>query len=329
MKHVTVIVSQWQTNLSAIVGIHEVFSKANHHWKSKGKREPLKVEFARVGSAKQVSFSDGLFMVKPERHISAIMKTDLIIIPSISPRFKTNDKDNKFLLQWINDQFENGAEVASICSGAFLLASTGLLDGKRCSTHWGLADEFKARFPKVNLERDRLITDESGIYTNGGAYSFLNLLIYLVEKFYDRATAIHCAKVLQVEIERMSQSPFSIFNGQKSHGDDVVEKAQNYIESKITEKISTADLATKFSLGRRNFDRRFIRATGNTPLAYTQRVKIEAAKRLFENSRKNINEVMYSVGYSDTKAFREVFRKITGMSPIDYRSKYNKAIASI
>src|SRR4030095_2416292 len=179
-------------------------------------------------------------------------------------------------------------------------------------------------FPKVDLQTDKLITDENGIYTNGGAYSFLNLVIYLIEKYYDRQTAIFCAKVFQIEIDRQSQSAFIMFKGQKLHGDEIVKKAQAYIENHPEEKISVEVLSSKFSVGRRNFDRRFIKATGNTPLEYSQRVKIESAKKTFETTRKTINEVMYEVGYSDVKAFREVFRKITGMSPLEYRGKYNK-----
>jgi transcriptional regulator GlxA family with amidase domain len=182
-------------------------------------------------------------------------------------------------------------------------------------------------FPEVNLQTDQLITDEHGIYTNGGAYSFLNLMIYLVEKYYDRQTAIFCSKVFQIEMDRNSQSAFTIFTGQKSHGDEMVKKAQAFIEGHLDEKISVEHLSSKFAVGRRNFDRRFIRATGNTPLGYSQRVKIESAKKAFESSRKTINEVMYEVGYSDVKAFREVFRKITGMSPLEYKGKYNKEVA--
>jgi transcriptional regulator GlxA family with amidase domain len=228
------------------------------------------------------------------------------------------------LIDWIEKQYKQGAEVASICSGAFLLASSGLLDGKNCSTHWSVADNFRIMFPDINLQTDRLITDENGIYTNGGAFSFLNLVIYLIEKYYDRQTAIYCSKVFQIEIDRQSQSAFTIFTGQKQHGDEVVQKAQAYIESNLDEKISVENLSARFAVGRRNFDRRFIKATGNTPLEYSQRVKIESAKKALETSRKTINEVMYEVGYSDVKAFREVFRKITGISPLVYRNKYNK-----
>ena len=323
MKHITIIVPNGESNnLSSIVGAHKIFTRANAYWKGLGRNEPFKIELA--GISKKVKFYGGLFTVNPQANISAITKTNLIIIPSLNHNYQKAVKENKKLIDWIFQQYKNGAEIASICTGAFMLASTGLLDGKTCSTHWAVADNFRTMFPKVNLQTDKLITDENGIYTNGGAYSFLNLIIYLVEKYYDRQTAIFCSKVFQIEIDRQSQSSFTIFTGQKLHGDEMVQRAQAYIESKLHEKISVEHLSSRFSVGRRNFDRRFIKATGNTPVEYSQRVKIESAKKAFETSRKTVSEVMYDVGYSDVKAFREVFRKLTGMSPLEYRNKYNK-----
>ncbi len=308
MKHLTIIVPDGQNNLSSIVGAYKIFTRANEYWKRSWHRKELfKIELA--GISKKVEFYDGLFTVKPHTNISAITKTNLIIIPSLNHNYQKAVKENKLLIDWIEQQYKHGAEIASICTGAFLLASSGLLDGKTCSTHWAAADNFRTMFPKVNLQTDKLITDENGIYTNGGAYSFLNLMIYLVEKYYDRQTAIFCSKVFQIEMDRQSQSAFTIFTGQKLHGDEMVKKAQAYIESNLDEKISVEHLSSRFAVGRRNFDRRFIKATGNTPVEYLQRVKIESAKKAFETTRKTINEVMYEVGYSDVKAFREVFQK--------------------
>ena len=322
MKHLTILVPDGQNNLSSIVGAYKIFTRANEYWKKAGKRELFKIELA--GISKNVEFYNGLFTVRPHTNISTITKTHLIIIPSLNYNYQKTVKENGLLIDWMEKQYKHGAEIASICTGAFLLASSGLLDGKTCSTHWAVADSFRTMFPKVNLQTDKLITDENGIYKNGGAYSFLNLVIYLVEKYYDRQTAIFCSKVFQIEMDRQSQSAFTIFKGQKLHGDEMVKQAQAYIESKVDEKISVEDLSSRFAVGRRNFDRRFIKATGNTPVEYSQRVKIESAKKAFETTRKTINEVMYEVGYSDVKAFREVFRKITGMSPLEYRGKYNK-----
>jgi len=322
MKHLTILVPDGENNLSSIVGVYKIFSRANKYWKETGRKELFKIELA--GLSKKVDYYDGLFTVSPHTHISSITKTNLIIIPSLNHNYQKAVKRNQLLIDWIEKQYKHGAEVASICTGAFLLAASGLLDGRTCSTNWAVADNFRNMFPEVNLQIDKLITDENGIYTSGGAYSFLNLVIYLIEKYYDRQTAIFCSKVFQIEMDRQSQSPFIIFKGQKSHDDEVIQKAQAYIESHWDEKISVEELSSRFAVGRRNFDRRFIKATGNTPVEYSQRVKIESAKKAFETTRKTINEVMYDVGYSDVKAFREVFRKITGMSPLEYRNKYNK-----
>jgi transcriptional regulator GlxA family with amidase domain len=322
MKHLTILVPNGQNNLSSLVGTYKIFGKANEFWKQKHGEDVFKIELA--GEASKIDFHDKIFSVRPHKNISAIRKTNLIVIPSLNHNFHETVKLNKNIISWIKDQHGKGAQIASICTGAFLLASTGLVNGKSCSTHWSVAEEFRTAFPYVNLQEDKLITDENGIYTNGGAYSFLNLVIYLVEKFYDRTTAIFCSKVFQIDIERQSQSAFTIFNGQKTHGDDMIRRAQSYIEKNIHEEISVENLSSKFSITRRNFDRRFIKATGNTPLEYSQRVKIESAKKSFEATRKPINEVMYDVGYSDVKAFREVFRKVTGMSPLEYKQKFNR-----
>ncbi len=326
MKRLTILVPDGQSDLStmaSIIGSYEIFTRADQYWKEMGGKELFKIEMA--GISKKAEVHDGLVTVKPEINISDVAKTNLIIIPSSLIRnYDKAAKGNRLLIDWIAKQYKEGAEIASICTGAFILASTGLLDGKNCSTHWSAVDTFRSMFPDVNLQEEKLITDENGIYTNGGGYSFLNLMLYLVEKYYDRQTAIYCSKIFQIEIDRQRQSEFIIFTGQKSHGDKIVQQAQAYIEKNLGEKISVEDLSSKFAVGRRNFDRRFIKATGNTPLEYSQRVKIESAKKAFETTRKNVNEVMYEVGYSDVKAFREVFRKITGVSPLEYRNKYNK-----
>ncbi len=257
--------------------------------------------------------------------VSEIDKTQLIIIPaSLIRSYEMATKANKVLIDWIAKQYKQGAEVASMCIGSFMLASTGILTGKTCSTHWALSEEFKNLFPDVNLQTDKLITDENGIYTNGGAYSFLHLLLYLVEKFYDRITAIHCAKYFQIDLDRNLQAEFSIFNGHKKHNDVEVLEAQEFIEKNLQNKISIEKLSSDLNIGRRNFDRRFIKATGITPLDYLQRVRIEMAKKMFESTRKTVNEVMFDVGYNDSKAFRDVFSRVTGLSPLEYKLKYNK-----
>jgi transcriptional regulator GlxA family with amidase domain len=322
VKHLTILVPEGQNNLSSIVGAYKIFTRANEYWKLTGRKEIFTIQLAAI--SKEVEFYEGLFSVRPHTHISAIRKTHLIIIPSLNHNYHEAVRRNGALIDWIAQQYKEGAAIASICTGAFMLAAAGLLQGRTCSTHWAAAENFRQLFPGVHLQTDKVITDENGIYTNGGAYSFLNLVVYLVEKYYDRATAVFCAKVFQIDMDRTSQSAFTIFQVQKGHGDAVIDKAQLFIEENIGEKISFEALASTLAVSRRNFDRRFIKATGNTPVEYLQRVKVEAAKKALEKGRKSIFEVMHEVGYADDKAFREVFKKITGLSPLDYRTKYNK-----
>lgn len=321
MKHVTIVVPKGNVNLSSITGSFEILTRANEYWRARENKPTMEVRLA--GFVTELKLDIGFFSIHPV-NIKEIKKTDLIIIPSLAHDYDNIIKENKELIVWLREQYKNGAEIASICTGAFLLAATGLLEGKSCSTHWNAATGFRRLFPNINLHIDKLITVEKGIYTNGGAYSFLNLILFLVEKYFDRQTAIYCSKIFQIDIERASQSPFHIFQRQKKHGDELVGKAQTYIEENLREKISFEELASKLATSRRNFDRRFIKATGNTPVEYLQRVKVEVAKSTLENGRKNIYEVMNEVGYSDDKAFREVFKKITGLSPLDYRARYNR-----
>ncbi len=320
MKHITIIVPVGEVNLTSIAGAYEILSRANEFGQMLGNHTRLDIQIA--GFTTEMKAYNNYLAILPA-DIRTIKKTDLVIIPSVD--FTEEEiRENKPLIDWITGQYKNGAEVACMCSGAFLLAATGLLEGKLCSVHWHKVEEFRRLHPDVKVIEDRIITDENGIYTNGGAYSFLNLMLYLVEKFFDRQTAIFCSKIFQIDIERTTQSQFAIFHMQKSHGDEVITKAQTYIEENIDAKISFGKLATDLAVSRRNFDRRFIKATGNTPVEYLQRVKIEAAKKELERGRKTIFEIMINVGYSDDKAFREVFKKITGLSPQDYRNKYNK-----
>lgn len=323
MKHISILVPN-ESVLASIEDPRYLFTAVNEFLEAEGKAPAFEVQL--VGLTREVKLHRGSFTVHTDALISDIKKTDLIFIPALIGDMKKALTLNHDFLPWIQKHYNQGAQVASLCIGAFLLASTGLLDGKKCSTHWRSANEFRAMFPDVELVDDRIITEEQGLYSSGGANSYWNLLLYLVEKFTDRSIAILASKVFAVEIDRKSQSPFIMFNGQKDHEDEPVKKAQEFIENNVADKISVEDLAEKFAIGKRHFERRFKKATNNTPVEYIQRVKIEAAKKSLEISRKNVNEVMYDVGYSDTKAFRTVFKKITGLSPADYRNKYNKGI---
>ena len=321
MLHISILVPVDAVSAS-IVDPRIIFTGVNDFLEAAG-REPL-FNVQLVGLTKNVKLHNGIFTIHTQALLQDIKKTNLVIIPAIGGDLKTAIKKNKDFIPWIIKQYGKGAEVASLCVGAFLLASTGLLNGKECSSHWRTANEFREMFPEVTLVDGRIVTEQQGLYSSGGATSYWNLLLYLVEKYAGREMAIIASKVYALEIDRKSQSPFIMFNGQKTHEDEPIRQAQEFIEKNFTEKISVENLASKYAIGRRHFERRFKKATNNTPVEYIQRVKIEAAKKSFETSRKNVNEVMYDVGYSDSKAFRSVFKKITGLSPIEYRNKYNR-----
>ena len=320
MKHISILIPNGPCSISNIDGSHQILHSVNGVLKRMGSDPIFDIQFVGL----QDKISNGSISITPDTTIDQIERTDLIIIPAMFGGLEQAMELNSAFIPWITDQHAKGAEVASFCIGAFLLASTGLLKGKQCSTHWSMVNELRALHPDIEVLGDKVVTEDGGIYTSGGAYSYLNLLIYLIEKYAGRDVAITIAKSFAIDIDRYSQSPFIIFQGQKEHKDEEIKKAQEYIEANYQEKISVDQLADMYAVGRRSFERRFKKATHNTVIEYAQRVKVEAAKRSFETSRKNINEVMYDVGYTDSKGFREVFKKVTGLTPIEYRNKYSK-----
>ena len=279
-----------------------------------------------AGLKKEVTLSGGNFIVRPDRIIDDITQTDVVIIPALFGNMTDAIALNKPFLPWIQQMHQKGAEIVSLCVGAFLLAATGLVNGKKCSTHWGFQNQFQELYPEVQLTSGSIVTEEHRIYSSGGAHSYWNLLLHLVEKYTDHNMAVLASKYFAIDFDRKSQMSFAMFNGQKNHADEAIRKAQEIIETSIPDKVSVDELAFKVAVGRRSFERRFKKATHNTVLEYIQRVRIEAAKRSFESSDKNIFEVMMDVGYSDTKAFRSTFKKITGLTPVAYRKKYSKKL---
>jgi transcriptional regulator GlxA family with amidase domain len=326
MKHVSILVPSGHVSLPNVDGTHQILTQVNT-FRSQMELPPV-FDVKLVGLSQPVVQRKGLYTVTPDCLLDEVKKTDLIIVPALHGDLPAALEENKAFLPWIVEQHREGAEIASLCIGAFILAATGLLNGKKCATHWVAANEFRALYPDVQLVDDRIMTEEDGIYTSGGAYSFLNLLLYIIEKYAGRDIAILISKTFMIDIDRNTQSPFVIFSGQKSHDDEPIKKAQELIEAKFQDKITVDELAAQLCIGRRNLERRFKKATANTVAEYIQRVKIEAAKKNLEHGRKNVNEVMYDVGYSDTKAFRNVFKKITGLSPVEYKNKYSKSLVA-
>ncbi len=322
MKHISILVPEGHFSLVNIEGSFQIFNWTNEYLESIGQKPLFDVHL--VGKTRESIQTNGLFTINPELLISDVERTDLVIIPAIHGDLQINLKQNAEFLPWLVEKYEQGAEIVSLCIGSFFLASTGLLNGKQCSTHWQFASQFRELFPEAILKDDKILTECEGIYTSGGAYSFTNLMIYLIEKYAGREVAIVAAKSFMIDIDRYSQSPFIMFTGQKAHEDNEILSAQDYIEKHFHDKLTIEDICDQVGVGRRTFERRFKKATANTVSEYIQRVKVEAAKKELESGRKTVFEVMFDVGYSDVKAFREVFKKITGLTPVSYKNKYSK-----
>lgn len=319
MKTITVLITH-HALIAAIGNTRYMFSMVNDFLKQSGHAGIFDVQL--VGLTQEMKLNEGLFTIQADATVEEVKQTDLVIIPPMGGEMERAIELNKPFLPWIRQQYKQGAEVASLCVGAFLLAETGLLKGRKCSSHWQSAHQFRERYPDVELVDDKIITDHNGLYTSGGANSYLNLLVYLVEKYSSREIAIRTSKYFEVDFDRDNQTPFKIFEGNKFHDDEQVQWVQNYIETHYQEKLTINQLAEVSSLSRRTFHRRFKKATHLTVVEYIQHVKMEAAKKLLELNRLTVNEVMFEVGYSDPKAFRDVFRKVVGTPPLVYKNKY-------
>ena len=317
MKHVSIL-PLYDATLTSIDSSYQLFSRVNDFMKYGGKPPFYDIEI--VGLEKNTQL--GIYNINSDKTIAQVKKTDVIVIPLLCGDFKKAISENQKYTEWLLRQYRKRSEIVCLCVGSFYLASTGLLDERKCAVHWAAKNEFTELFPKVRIIDNNIITDEKGIYTCGGSYSYLNLILYIFEKHLGREISILASKMFEIDIERKSQNPFAIFIGQKKHGDETVLKAQEWIENNPTERYTVEDICNKLGVGRRTFERRFRKCTGNSTAQYIQRVKVEFAKKRLEMGRKTINEIVYETGYADIDSFRKVFKKVTDLSPIDYRKKY-------
>lgn len=320
-KHIAILAMK-NANYASIVDARAVFRKANELYKAEHKKDFFEIQV--IGEAGEITIEDGLVTIKMDATTNDTEKTDLIVIPALRGDMLSSSHYNRFFVDWIIKQYKRNAEVASLCTGAFMLAFTGLLKNKKCTTHWQYANEFRFYYPDITLIDEKIIVEQNGLYSSGGSNAYWNLLLFLVEKYLSREMAILVAKYFVVNLDKQSQTPFIVFNGLKEHGDNEVLKTQEFIETDYAEKITVEELCEKMFLTRRTFERRFKKATHCTILEYLQKVRIEASKKALEIGRKSVDEIMLDVGYFDSQTFRELFKKITGLTPVEYREKYKK-----
>ena len=320
MKSVSILVTEHAVPAS-VTDTYDAFSIANKFLLESGKDPAFHLK--AVGLTAKVKLANGLVDINTEALIDNVDKTDLIIIPALDGNINHALETNYKFIPWLLDRYNGGSEIASLCIGSFLLAKTGLLTGMRCATHWKFQNDLKKMFPTLQIVEGKILTEQNGIYTSGGANAYWNLLLYLIERHTSREVAVKACKYFLIDMTKHSQLPFTIFSGQKEHDDQVVLEAQQLLEKEFADQFSVNDLARRFGLGRRTFERRFKNATSNTIINYIQRIRIEVAKRHLEDHKKTISEIMYDVGYNDAKAFRAIFKKHAGVLPLNYRNKFS------
>jgi transcriptional regulator GlxA family with amidase domain len=264
----------------------------------------------------------------PHASIVTAGQPDLLLIPSVGDDVLGSLTSLRAFVPWIKECSAHGARVVSMCTGSFLLAETGLLNGRSATTHWAFADLFRRTYPEVKLFPERLIVDEGKIITAGASTAFLDVTLYLLELYCGRDAAILTAKVLLIEMGRYTQLPYTIFSTQKMHQDHRILRIQQFMENHVARQITVDDLAKRLGMSTRNFDRRFRAAVGEAPTAYLQKLRIEKAKRLLETTGNSVAEIMLKVGYADERSFRRLFSSLTELSPKAYRRKYATQISS-
>lgn len=320
--HVTIIALDGAV-ATTVSGPFDIFQQAGIRWHRIFNTTPepyFNVEIVSM-DGEPVECRGGLMLI-PHQAMQAIEKTELIMISGCgdldSPGVSYAD-----VITWLRRHHDRGALIASICTGAFVLAETGLLKGKTVTTHWGFVSQFMRKYPDIRVCPQRTVIDADDILTSGGVNAGLDLSLYLVEKICGREIALQCAKTIVHDLGRRHQSPYSVFRFQKDHSDQKILDIQEWLESNYATNLDYSKIASNFGLTRRTLERRFKLATGQTPLAYRQRVRVEAAKIMLENSEKTIDEIAYAVGYEDTNSFRKIFMRNTSLRPSIYRSKFN------
>jgi len=307
--------------LLSLAAITDVLDTVNKIYHQNGQSTPFTIHMVHTAETAHLAaaFPDYI-----SHGIDVPTTFNLVLVPSFTTDdLKQTITANREYVPWLKQQYKNGAEIASFCTGAFLLGASGLLDGKIATTHVDACKDFSTAFPAVNLLSDKTVTHDAGIYTSGGATSTFHLLLHLLEIHCGIEIAVRTAKIFAIDMGRDKQSYFSTFQPTRNHHDDLVATAQQRIEASYQEVATIEEMIKDIPSSRRNIVRRFKQVTGVTPIEYLQLTRIEAAKKLLEQTGQQMMEVIFNSGYNDPKAFRKVFRKTVGMTPSEYREKFN------
>jgi transcriptional regulator GlxA family with amidase domain len=322
MLDITVLLLD-ETFSSTAIGPMEVFRHAGSLWNVlTGKRPSPQFRVTTASVDGRAVRCDGEIRIKPNTAINAIRHTDLIFIPTTGLSIDDVVERNAAVVPWLRRWHKRGVAIASVCSGVGLVAATGLLDGKRATTHWGLAERFRQKYPRVHWMPELMVTEDHGFYCGGGVHAALDLSLYLVEKFCGHEIAMQTAKALLIETPRAWQAGFAIVPLKTEHSDNSISNAQEWMHQNFHHDFPLEAPARRVGMSLRNFVRRFKHATGDSPLAYLQKLRIAAAKRLLESDHRSMQEISDAVGYQDVAFFRSLFQRHTGVSPSAYRERF-------
>jgi len=307
--------------LLSIAAILDVFETVNRIYAENHHELPLEITI--VQSPEQIEKDCSSFHGYSVKSIVSDFTADIVLIPSFTTsNIQATISKNQMYIPWIQDQFRSGAEIASFCTGAFLFASTGILNGKSATTHVDVCGAFATSFPSVLVKPDQTVIADGKCFTSGGSTSTFQLLVLLVQKFCGNDIAVRIAKIFAIDLDRYTQSYFSTFRPNYTHNDDLVMRVQREIETNYYDINSIDDVIKDLPASRRNFVRRFKKVTGIPPIEYLQHIRIETAKRQLEQTNHSIAEIIFDTGYADPKSFRKIFHKFVGMKPMEYRDKF-------
>lgn len=307
---------------SSISNMIDAFTIANLWHKTLSGERKLLFETEVIARDDRPILSSGCMQIHPHRTIAKCNHTDYLLIPAILPVPESRQMRDSKTMDFLCNQYASGVRIAAMCTGAFLLAETGLLNEKRATTNWQFEKKFRYRYPKVNLVIESILTEEDNLICTGAATAIMNLALHIIEREGSTRLASCCAKAMLVDTNRKSQAPYLIHSQPVTHRDREIYKAERYLHDHLSKNISLDYVAGIVCLSPRHFKRRFKSATGITPLHYLQKLRVETAKKMLENTLDDINEITRQVGYEDSSTFRRLFKKHTRLSPREYRDKF-------
>jgi transcriptional regulator GlxA family with amidase domain len=261
-----------------------------------------------------------------QRPIDTVSHTDIVIVPSVLlPPGGWPKGRHARLVEWAHAMHAAGAVLCSACSGIFLLAETGLFDGRDATVHFNYAGAFTRLYPDVYIHPDRVLVVSGAreeLVSSGASTTWHDLVLYLIARYAGAVPAQHVARTFALQWHQDGLTPYMVFDGRRDHGDAEIEAAQEWVKSRFAVASPVEEMIRQSRLAERTFKRRFARATGLTPLDYVQRLRIEEAKRLLERTETAVDEISWRVGYEDASFFRRLFRRTTGLTPGAYRRRF-------